>query len=148
MGSNNVAHGKETCLWCDNCGTLILGLRCSLCGGPLREFEINSPGDIRPCMGDSYEILKGLFEGTFGTFSPFEGRMIFFNKIPGEDRTDEIVAHGVVIGVLRFDMKDNDLKIELRQPGVDLIADVATKNLVSFSNLSGHLKGKSIPGQT
>jgi phosphoadenosine phosphosulfate reductase len=147
MGSNNVAHGKETRLWCDNCGTLILGQRCSLCGGPLREFEINSPGDIRPCMGDSYDILKGLFQGTFGTFSPFEGRMIFFNKIPGEDRTDEIVAHGVVIGILRFDMKDNDLKIELRQAGVDLVADAATKNVVSFSNLSGHLKGKSIPGQ-
>jgi phosphoadenosine phosphosulfate reductase len=147
MVSSNVAHGKEMSQWCDRCGTLILGNKCSYCGGPGRKFEINSPGDIRPCMGDSYGILKGLFEETFGTFSPLDGRMIFFNKVPGEDRTDEIVAHGEVIGILRFDMKDNCLKIELRQPGADLFRDVATKNVVIFGNISGHLKGKSIPGE-
>ena len=147
MVQNNVAHGKEICVWCDKCGTLVLGKRCSLCGGPGRTFEINSPGDIRPCMGDSYDILMNLFRDTFGTSAPLEGRMIFFNKIPGEDRTDEIVAHGEVIGVLRFDLKGNDLKIELRQPGVDLFREVATKNIVVFGNMSGHLKGKSIPGE-
>ena len=147
MVQNNVAHGKEKCQWCDRCGTLILGKKCSICGSTGRSFEINSPGDIRPCMGDSQVILLNLFRETFGTSDPLDGRMIFFNKIPGEDRTDEIIAHGEVIGVIRFDIKENSLKIELRQPGADILRDIATKNVVIFGNISGHLKGKSIPGE-
>ncbi len=146
MSQTNVAHGKEVCFWCDRCGTLLLSDRCSVCGEVGREFEINSPGDIRPCMGDSYGILKDLFEDTFGTFSPLEGRMIFFNKIPGEDRNDEIVAHGEVLGTIRFDIRENRLKLELRQSGADIFCDVATKNVVRFGNMSGHLKGKGVPG--
>lgn len=146
MAQNNVAHGKEVYRWCDTCGTLLLGRGCSACGSAGREFEINSPGDIRPCMGESTDMLRMLFTEAFGTFSPLEGRAVFFNKVPGEDRTDEIVAHGAVIGVLRFDMRANRLVIELRQPGVDLFRDAAVKNVVVFANMSGHLKGKSIPG--
>lgn len=99
-------------------------------------------------MGESFGILENLFTEAFGTFEPLAGRMVFFNKVPGEDRTDEIVAHGAVIGVLRFDMKDNRLGIELRQPGADLFKDAASKNVVVFGGISGHLKGKSIPGSS
>ena len=93
----NAANGKEVRRWCDGCGTLLLGGRCSICGSPGREFEINSPGDIRPCMGDSVGILEGLLEEAFGTAAPIENKSVFFNKVPGEDRTDEVVARGQVI---------------------------------------------------
>ena len=66
----NIANGKETCRWCDNCGTLLLGRKCSVCGSQGREFEINSPGDIRPCMGDSVGILEDLLIEAFGTAIP------------------------------------------------------------------------------
>ncbi|MDR3283426.1 MAG: phosphoadenosine phosphosulfate reductase family protein [Candidatus Methanoplasma sp.] len=146
MQRNNVAHGKEGCLWCDHCGTLILGLKCSACGSEGRGFEINSPGDVRPCMGDSVDSVLGLFREAFGTSEPLEGRMMFLNKIPGEDRTDEIVAHGDVIGVMRFDIRLNRMRLEIRQAGADLFRDVAVKNLVTIANMSGHLKGKTVPG--
>ena len=68
----NAANGKEVRRWCDGCGTLLLGGRCSICGSPGREFEINSPGDIRPCMGDSVGILEGLLEEAFGTAAAIE----------------------------------------------------------------------------
>ena len=87
-----------------------------------------------------------MFEEAFGTVSPLEDRMIFFNKVPGEDRTDEIIAHGEVIGILRFDMKENKLKIDIRQAGADLFFGCATKNVISFRGMSGHLKGKTIAG--
>ncbi|MDR1690582.1 MAG: reductase, partial [Candidatus Methanoplasma sp.] len=144
--AQNIAHGKVWKSWCDECGTLILGERCSFCGSAGRRFEINSPGDIRPCMGDSIDVVKHLFRDAFGTDSPISGRMMFFNKIPGEDRSDEIIAHGEVIGALRFDLRSNSLHLELRQAGADIFADAATKNLVSFGNMSGHLKGKTIKG--
>ena len=145
MVSNNVSHGKERCLWCDGCGTLVLGKRCA-CGDMPREFEINSPGDIRPCMGEGVDLILGMFERTFGTCEPLRNKMIFLNKVPGEDRTDEIIAHGNVLAILRFDLSSNDYVLEIRQAGAELFDTYAKKNIVTFGSMSGHLKGKSIPG--
>lgn len=145
MVSNNVSHGKERCLWCDGCGTLVLGKRCA-CGSIPREFEINSPGDIRPCMGEGVDLILGMFERTFGTCEPLRDKMIFLNKVPGEDRTDEIIAHGNVLAILRFDLSSNDYVLEIRQAGAELFDPYAKKNIVTFGSMSGHLKGKSIPG--
>ena len=144
--AQNVAHGKVEKRWCDACGTLILGKRCSFCGSAGRTFEINSPGDIRPCMGDSVKAVGDLFRDSFGTDDPISGRMIFFNKIPGEDRTDEIIVHGEVIGVIRFDLRDNSYRLELRQAGADIFADAAAKNVIILKGMSGHLKGKTAGG--
>ncbi len=145
MVSGNVSHGKERCLWCDGCGTLVLGKRCA-CGCTPREFEINSPGDIRPCMGEGVDLILGMFERTFGTCEPLIGKMIFLNKVPGEDRTDEIITHGEVLAILRFDLSVNDYVLEIRQAGAELFDSFAKKNIVMFGSMSGHLKGKSIPG--
>ncbi len=145
MVSGNVSHGKERCLWCDGCGTLVLGKRCA-CGCTPREFEINSPGDIRPCMGEGVDLILGMFERTFGTSEPLIGKMIFLNKVPGEDRTDEVIAHGEVLAILRFDLSVNDYVLEIRQAGAELFDSFAKKNIVTFGSMSGHLKGKSIPG--
>jgi phosphoadenosine phosphosulfate reductase len=142
----NISHGKEKKKWCDGCGTLILGDRCSSCNSGTREFEVNSPGDIRPCMEDGHRTLRSLFKKNFGTSSVIEERLVFFNKIPGEDRSDEIIAHGEVIGVARFDIRDNDIRLELRQAGADIFAEKATKNVVDIGNVSGHLKGKAVGG--
>jgi len=145
MVQPNAANGKETRLWCDRCGTLVLGKRCA-CGSEPRSFEINSPGDIRPCMGEGVDLILSLFRETFGTDAPLRGKMIFLNKIPGEDRTDEIVAHGTVLGIVRFDLRENRHILEIRQPGAELFNTCASKNIVAFGSMSGHLKGKSIPG--
>lgn len=140
------AHGKEVLGWCDACGTLLLGDLCSVCGSQGREFRVNSPGDIRPCMGDSVDVVLSLFREAFGTDSPLRGRSIFLNKVPGEDRADEIIAHGAVIGVMRYDLRRRRLVLDIRQPGAELFAPVATRGTVAFAGMSGHLKGKTVPG--
>ena len=146
MVSNNVAHGKERYLWCDVCGTLILGKKCD-CGAEVREFEINSPGDIRPCMGDGVDLVLSLFKENFGTSEPLDRKAIFLNKVPGEDRTDEIIAYGAVIGILKFDIINDKYTLELRQAGAELFNECASRNIVEFGSMSGHLKGKFIPGE-
>ena len=147
MVQKNAAHGKEQCRWCDSCGTLLLGESCSACGSQGREFEINSPGDIRPCMGEGVDVILRLFRDAFGTAAPLEGKAVFLNKVPGEDRTDEIVAHGSVIGVARFDMRSDRMVLELRQAGADLFAECAERGVLTFGRMSGHLKGKAVPGE-
>lgn len=97
MNSLNRANGKENRRWCDGCGTLILGSSCSVCGSAGREFRINSPGDIRPCFGDSVDIVCSLFEEAFGTSAPFRDVQMFFNKVSGDDRAEEVIAHGRVV---------------------------------------------------
>ena len=146
MVQKNAAHGKEFCRWCDRCGTLLLGESCSCCGSEGREFRINSPGDIRPCMGDSIGMVLSLFREAFGTSEPLEGKALFLNKIPGEDRNDELIADGSVIATVRFDLRSDRMVLELRQPGADMFDRYATKNIVRFGGMSGHLKGKVVPG--
>lgn len=146
MVSNNVAHGKEKYLWCDVCGTLILGKKCD-CGAEVREFEINSPGDIRPCMGDGVDLVLSLFKENFGTSEPLDRKAIFLNKVPGEDRTDEIIAHGTVVGILKFDIAQDRYNLELRQAGAELFNECASRNIIAFGSMAGHLKGKFIPGE-
>lgn len=146
MASSYIANGKVDAKWCDKCGTLILGDSCT-CRTEPRTFTVNSPGDIRPVSSDGYSLITRLFERHFGTSKPLDKKMIFLNKIPGEDRSDEIIAHGSVIGVLRFDIETNGYSLEIRQGGAELFSEYATKNIVRFGNMSGHLKGKTIPGE-
>jgi len=142
----NVSHGKVIRKWCDGCGTLILGGTCDRCPSVPRDLEINSPGDIRPCMDDGHRTLTSLFMRNFGTSSLIDGKLVFLNKVPGEDRTDEVIADGHVIALLRYDIKRKELMLELRQAGAEMISEDAVKNIVTLGSIGGHLKGKNISG--
>jgi phosphoadenosine phosphosulfate reductase len=97
-------------------------------------------------MGEGVDLVLSVFEREFGTSAPLKGKAIFLNKVPGEDRADEIIAHGAVLALMRFDLSTKSFELDLRQAGAELFADSAIKNVISFSGMSGHLKGKSIPG--
>jgi phosphoadenosine phosphosulfate reductase len=97
-------------------------------------------------MDGGHEALKRLFRKNFETSFMIDDMSVFFNKVPGEDRTDEIIAHGAVVALLRYDIRSNELMLELKQPGAELIYEKATKNIVTLGNVTGHLKGKNIAG--
>ncbi|MCQ2052791.1 MAG: phosphoadenosine phosphosulfate reductase family protein [archaeon] len=146
MVRSNIANAKKKCLWCDFCGTIVLGKKC-ICGNNPREFEINSPGDIRPCIGESTDLILSLFKKEFGTDTPLRGKMIFLNKVPGDDRVDEIIAHGAVIGIIKFDLIKKCFSIELRQSGAKIFNSYASKNIITLGSIPGHLKGKLVAGK-
>jgi phosphoadenosine phosphosulfate reductase len=98
-------------------------------------------------MDGGHETLRHLFRKNFGTSSIIDGMSVFLNKVPGEDRTDEIIAHGAVIALLRFDIRRNELMLELKQPGAEMLYEKATKNIITLGSVTGHLKGKNIPGK-
>lgn len=139
-------HGKVRFQWCDACGTLILGEQCDRCGLPGREFEVSAPGDIRPCFGKGVDTVANLFLKHFGAAGIMRTRNIFLNKVPGEDRTDEIVLDGRIIAVMRFELVKNDFSLELKAEGAALLAKTARKGVVKAHRPSGHLKGKKLDG--
>ncbi|MDD1766154.1 MAG: phosphoadenosine phosphosulfate reductase family protein [Methanomassiliicoccales archaeon] len=140
-------HAKVNFRWCEACGTLILGPRCDHCGSSGRDFEVSAPGDIRPCMGRGTEVIRSLFMKYFGTTAFLEGKLLFLNKISGEDRADEIVVDGRVVGVLRFSLLKNEFLLELRLDGALLLWRVAKRGVVTIDPPPGHLKGKNISGR-
>jgi len=140
-------HGKAAFRWCDSCGTVVLGPKCDSCGTPGRRFEVSKPGDLRPAMGRSAEVLASLFERHFGTSRFLKNRLVFLNKVAGEDRTDEVVFQGMVIATLRYDLRRRDFALDLKLDGARLLAPLAFKGVVTMDRDTGHLKGKNFPGQ-
>lgn len=139
-------HGKIQFKWCDHCGTLILGDGCDRCDSAGNAFLVSAPGDIRPAMGQSERMLCSILEKHFLAGNKVEGKQVFLNKVAGEDRTDEVVLGGKVIGVLRFDLKRNDLLFDLRLEGANLIGKDAKRGLLIAKHQTGHMKGKNLVG--
>jgi phosphoadenosine phosphosulfate reductase len=109
---------------------------------------VSKPGDLRPCLGKSNEVIAELFERHFGVSDFLRNRTVFLNKVAGEDRTDEIVYQGRVIGVLRYDLRSCSFQLDLRLDGALLLHPLATKGVVTVGHDTGHLKGKNLPGKT
>ena len=144
---NHVLNGKALFRWCDRCGTLLLGGVCDTCGSSGREFEVSLPGDIRPAMGKAAEGVALLLRRHFGSSVPTDSKLIFLNKVSGEDRSDEIVVDGKIIGTMRFDVRTKEFSFDLKLDGALQLLPVAKKGIVTVAKLTGHLKGKKISGQ-
>lgn len=137
-------HGKQTFYWCDNCGVLLFSRTCQKCGSEGRPFKVSLPGDIRPCFGRGIETVRQLFDRYFGLSDIFDGRLVFLNKIAGEDRTDEIVLEGRVIGILRYRILENDFSLDLKLDGARIIAAGAKKGVVRIKEMKRHIKSRHI----
>ena len=72
---------------------------------------------------------------------------MFLNKVSGEDRTDEIVFQGMVIGVLRYDLRSCGFQLDLRLDGALVLHPLAKKGVVITGHDTGHLKGKTLSGR-
>jgi len=144
---SRLPHGKVAFGWCDGCGTLILGEECAACGSEPRRFRVSAPGDIRPCFGEGVEVVRSIFERYLGHSSFLSGRLVFLNKIAGEDRADEIIVEGHVIGAMRFDLRKGDFRLDLRLDGARMLADHSCNGLVWIRPPAGHIKGRNLAGE-
>ncbi|MFA5314149.1 MAG: reductase, partial [Methanomassiliicoccales archaeon] len=144
---NDRLHGKTLFHWCDTCNTLLLSPTCSKCKTKGRELSLSLPGDIRPALRRGHEVVSSLFFKHFGTDYFLKGKVIFLNKVAGEDRADEIVVDGHVVGAMRFDLKANNFFLEIRAPGAAMLRATARNGVIKAQKTEGHLKGKKIDGK-
>lgn len=132
--------------WCNKCNVPLLDEECGICHGKGSQIELAQPGDVRFASPYEDSIIDGLFRHSFGA-NPISGKLILLNKIPGEDKTDEIIVDGLRFGVLRFDMQELAYRIDLMIEGAHALIDSGIRNkFVELSSRGGHLSGKNIDG--
>jgi phosphoadenosine phosphosulfate reductase len=93
--------GKILLRWCDACHTPVLSEVCA-CGAPTRPVAVTPPGDARPAFPDDIERINTIFREHFGAALIPEGHIALLNKVPADDRMDEIVLGGAVVGAVRY----------------------------------------------
>ena len=93
--------GKILLCWCDSCHAPVLSGVCA-CGAPTRPVAVTPPGDARPAFPDDIERINHIFSEHFGAPLIPEGHIALLNKVPAEDRMDEIVLGGAVVGAVRY----------------------------------------------
>lgn len=87
--------------WCDRCHTPILGSRCA-CGGPARKVSVTPPGDIRPAFPADIAHINAIYSRHFGVPLVLPGHLVLLNKIPDQDRMEEVIMGGAVVSAIRF----------------------------------------------
>lgn len=144
--SRTFAPGESDIFWCQTCNVPLLSEKCSTCGGSGRVIYLSPPADVRLCSSSCRELLKDLFERSYGYSDFLDNRVILLNKIAGIDRRDQVILDGYHIATLWFDITSGTYMLDLELPGTSLLASKATKNVVICreSLLKGHIKGKWI----
>lgn len=87
--------------WCDHCHVPVMGKLCS-CGEKTRPVSVTPPGDVRPAFERDRNLVNRLFEEQFGVPLIPAGCLALLNKVPDEDRMEEIVIGGAVVCAVRF----------------------------------------------
>ena len=107
--------------WCDSCNVPLIGKKCSLCGSEGRAVSITPPGDARPAFDFDRRMIKELLDLQFGEgcgelLLP-DNKVVLLNRAPSEDRLDEIIVDGYVLGALRYDIFSSEFTVSLRVEG-------------------------------
>ncbi|MCK4938406.1 MAG: phosphoadenosine phosphosulfate reductase family protein [Methanosarcinales archaeon] len=129
--------------WCPDCNLPLLNIKCTLCHSTGERIDLGPPGDVRFCSPYERSILHDILTHSYGN-DPLNERIILLNKIGGEDKTDQVIVDGMMLGILRFDLKNLDWRLDLSMDGGTLIAQHTRSRTIELSDVKGHLNGKSV----
>ncbi|MDT8358302.1 MAG: phosphoadenosine phosphosulfate reductase family protein [Methanomicrobiaceae archaeon] len=93
--------GKNHLHWCDACHSPVLGTRCA-CGSPTRKVPVTPPADIRPAFPADVAHINEIYTRHFGAPLVPPGHLVLLNKIPDQDRMEEVIMGGAVVSAIRF----------------------------------------------
>ena len=132
--------------WCTKCNIPLLDEQCGICKEKGTRTILSPPGDMRFASPHEKNIIDELISKEFPGASLSE-KLILLNKIPGEDKTDEIIVDGLHFGILRFDMFLLCFKLDLMVEGACALIDSGIdRKFVNISSGGRHLSGKNIDG--
>ncbi|MFZ3058189.1 MAG: phosphoadenosine phosphosulfate reductase family protein [Candidatus Methanoperedens sp.] len=135
--------GELLLYWCLSCNLPVLGKTCA-CGAAAKKIDITPPGDIRPAFQYDIDLINKTTEKQFGLKLIPEGRLVVLNKAPYEDRMDEVVFDGAVMGSLRFELEKMGWVFIPRLEGARLFAEGRKWIIVDKGAVNFIIKGASV----
>jgi phosphoadenosine phosphosulfate reductase len=145
--SHRFEYEDDQIFWCKKCNLPLIGEECGRCGGRGENLQLSQPADVRFCSPYEREVLDRELYSAFGC-NPLGKRLILLNKIPGKDKTDEVLVDGFVFGILRFDLSKMDYSFEPTLQGAKILLKHAEGRKVELKKTNRHLNGKSISSES
>ncbi len=145
--SHRFEYEDDQIFWCKKCNLPLIGEECGRCGGRGKSLQLSQPADVRFCSPYEREVLDRELYLAFGC-NPLGKRLILLNKIPGEDKTDEVIVDGFVFGILRFDLSKMDYSFEPTLQGTKILLKHAEGRKVELKKTNRHLSGKSVSSES
>ncbi len=136
-------YEDDNIYWCRKCNLPLIGEECGRCGSKGEIIRLSQPADVRFCSPYERKVLDKQLCSAFGC-NPLGNRLILLNKIPGEDKTDEVLVDGFVFGILRFELSKMDYIFEPSLQGAKVLLKHTEGSKVELKKASGHLNGKNV----
>lgn len=108
--------GEMLLHWCSKCNVPVLGKECA-CGSHTKKVTVTPPGDIRPAFEYDLELINSVSMLQFNAPLIADERVVVLNKAPYDDRMDEIIVDGEVLGSIRFELDTLKWVLLLRVEG-------------------------------
>ncbi|RLG26314.1 phosphoadenosine phosphosulfate reductase [Methanosarcinales archaeon] len=96
--------GKLWLHWCENCNLPVLDETCSVCKSQTSRIKTTPPGDIRPAFQYDIGLINHVTEQQYNEPLIPRKRLVVLNRAPYDDRMDEVIFDGAVMGALRFEV--------------------------------------------
>ena len=132
--------------WCRKCNLPLIGEECGRCGSKGEIIHLSQPADIRFCSPYEREVLNRQLFSAFGC-NPLVDRLILLNKIPGEDKTDEVLVDGFIFGILRFELSKMGYSFEPSLQGAKILLKHSEGRKVKLKKTNRHLNGKNVTAE-
>ena len=136
-------YEDDKIFWCGKCNLPLIGEECGICGRKGEVLQLSQPADVRFCSPYEREVIDRQLHSAFGC-NPLGDKLILLNKIPGEDKTDEVLVDGFIFGVLRFELSKMDYSFEPSLQGAKILLKHARGRKVELKKTNRHLNGKSV----
>ncbi|MCD4704389.1 MAG: phosphoadenosine phosphosulfate reductase family protein [Methanosarcinaceae archaeon] len=134
---------EEHIFWCDRCNVALIGNKCGICGQDGSRLDLSAPGDVRFCSPYERGVLAQQLLSAYNC-DPIGERIVLLNKIPGDDRTDEVIVDGLVFGVLYFDLRSMDFRFKPSADGAAILVPQTDRRTVVLEKTRSHLSGKKV----
>ena len=135
--------GELLLYWCHSCNIPVLGITCA-CGSVTKKIEITPPGDIRPAFPYDIDLINSVTEKQFGLRLIPQGHLTVLNKAPYEDRMDEVIFDGAVMGSIRFELERMDWVFIPRLEGARRLVKGTKCIVVDKGAVNYIIKGASV----
>ncbi len=135
--------GELLLYWCTSCNLPVLGKICG-CGAATKKVEITPPGDVRPAFQYDINLINHITFRDFGIPLIPKNKLVVLNKAPYEDRMDEVIFDGMVMGSMRFELERMEWVFLPRLEGAELLKGGKKWVIVDKDAVDFILKGASV----